>query len=100
NANAFFGELLRWEIAASMLEAAKPDAEPPAGDVNLEPSLRAGGLALFASPEHAAALRKAAATLGAASASSPAAWIAAHFALGESGKDYAGLLAWLGPSDE
>ncbi len=94
-----FGALVRWEIAsatmAALLEVAPPgsaaapfNAEAPLADsaappAVAEPSLRARGLALFADPVHAQVLRKAAGTLGAQSAASPASWIASHLALAE-----------------
>ena len=53
---------------------------------SMEPALRTQGLALFASPEHAHILRKAAGTLGQKVAESPAGWIAAHLALGDPGQ--------------
>src|SRR6266852_2204267 len=109
------GEFLRWEIATAVMGAVleidpfdEPDVAvakektkellsggklPPA-----EPALRAGGLALFCSPEHAAVLRKAAGTLGGPSASSPVTWIAAHLALGDEG-DYVAQLGYVVPDD-
>ena len=85
---ALFGELVRWEIAAATMGALldvppteKPEAEAPSA----EPSLRANGLALFADPVQAQILRKAAGTLGAQAAASPASWIAAHLALADPG---------------
>jgi transaldolase/glucose-6-phosphate isomerase len=109
------GEFLRWEIATAVMGAVleidpfdEPDVAvakektkellsggklPPA-----EPALRAGGLALFCSPEHAGILRKAAGTLGGQSASSPVTWIAAHLALGEEG-DYVAQLGYVVPDD-
>ena len=116
---AIAGELLRWEIATAIAGAVTevdPFDEPNVTESKektkallgsaqggklaaVEPSLRGAGLSLFTSPSHAAVLRKAAATLGGASASSPAHWIAAHLALGAEG-DYVALLAYLLPSDE
>jgi transaldolase / glucose-6-phosphate isomerase len=112
---AIAGEFLRWEIATTVMGAVleidpfdEPDVAvakektkqllsggklPPA-----EPALRAGGLALFCGPEHAAILRKAAGTLGGQSASSPVHWIAAHLALGDEG-DYVAQLGYLVPDD-
>jgi transaldolase/glucose-6-phosphate isomerase len=112
---AIAGEFFRWEIATSVMGAVleidpfdEPDVAvakektkallsggklPPA-----EPALRAGGLALFCSPEHAAILRKAAGTLGGQSASSPVHWLAAHLALGDEG-DYVAQLGYLVPGD-
>jgi len=109
------GEFLRWEIATAVMGAVleidpfdEPDVAvakektkellsggklPPA-----EPALRAGGLALFCSPEHAAILRKAAGTLGGQSGSSPVHWIAAHLALGDEG-DYVAQLGYVVPDD-
>ena len=109
------GEFLRWEIATAAMGAVleidpfdEPDVSvakektkellsggklPPA-----EPALRAGGLALFCGADHAAILRKAAATLGGKSASSPVHWIAAHLALGHEG-DYVAQLGYLVPDD-
>jgi len=109
------GEFLRWEIATAVMGAIleiDPFDEP---DVSVakektkeilaggklgaaEPALRAGGLALFCSPEHAGILRKAAGTLGGQSAGSPVHWIAAHLALGHEG-DYLALLGYLVPDD-
>ena len=109
------GEFLRWEIATAVMGAVleidpfdEPDVAvakektkellsggklPPA-----EPALRAGGLALFCSAEHAGILRKAAGTLGGQSASSPVTWIAAHLALGNEG-DYLAQLGYVVPDD-
>src|SRR5438477_589782 len=56
------------------------------GSPQPEPSLRSQGLALFAAPDHAQVLRKAAGTLRSAAAASPAGWIAAHLALRERGR--------------
>ena len=81
------GALVRWEIAAgalgALLEVAA--AAPAAGAPVSEPSLRAGRLALFTDGVHAQILRKAAGTLGAKAAESPASWIAAHLALADGG---------------
>src|SRR5205807_9607852 len=63
-----------------------------------EPALRAGGVAVFCSPQHAAIVSKAAGVLGAQATRSPAHWLAAHLALGEPG-DYVALLAYLPPAD-
>jgi transaldolase/glucose-6-phosphate isomerase len=110
------GEFFRWEIATAVMGAVleiDPFDEPnvaeskektkallAAGTASpQEPALRSQGLALFASPEHARVLRKAAGTLGSASSSSVSGWIAAHLALGEEG-DYVALQAYLPPSDE
>ena len=79
------GALVRWEIAAATLgallggAAAAPASAAPVS----EPSLRAGGLALFADAVQSQILRKAAGTLGAKAAESPASWIAAHLALAD-----------------
>ena len=83
---ALTGEFIRWEIAATAMGALL-DLPPSAGVAALltEPSLRAQGLALFTDPVRAQILRKAAGTLGAASAASPASWIAAHLALADQG---------------
>src|SRR5258708_39599282 len=78
----------------ALLAGVKDGKLPPA-----EPALRSQGLALFASPEHAQVLRKAAGTLGSAAAASAPGWIAAHLALGEEG-DYVALQAYLPPADE
>jgi transaldolase/glucose-6-phosphate isomerase len=116
NRVALAGEFLRWEIATAIAGAVTgvdPFDEPNVTESKektrallatgklppLEPSLRAGGLALFASGPHSAVLKKAAATLGADKGASPAHWIAAHLALGEP-HDYVALLAYLPPSDE
>ena len=112
--NALAGELLRWEIATAIAGAVlevDPFDEPNVTESKektrallsgkpapFEPSLRAGGLALFTSPPHAELLRKAASTTG--GGASPAHWIAAHLALGDAGSDYAALLGYLPPSDE
>jgi hypothetical protein len=109
------GEILRWENATAVMGAVQendPFDEPNVAESKektkallkeapaaREPSLRAQGLALFASPEHAQVLRKAAGTLGAPASTSPAGWIAAHLALGDPG-DYVALMAYLPPSDE
>jgi transaldolase / glucose-6-phosphate isomerase len=109
------GEFLRWEIATTLMGAIleiDPFDEPDVAVAKektkqllssgklpaAEPALRAGGLALFCSPEHAAILRKAAETLGKKSGSSPVHWIAAHLALGEEG-DYVAQLGYLPPDD-
>src|SRR5205085_511508 len=109
------GEFFRWEIATAAMGAVleiDPFDEPDVAVAKqktqqilqqspapLEPSLRSQGLALFAAPDHAQVLRKAAGTLGAAAAASPAGWIAAHLALADAG-DYVALQAYLPPSDE
>src|SRR6267143_352049 len=110
------GEFLRWEIATAVMGAVleiDPFDEPNVSESKEktkallsagalpapEPALRSHGLALFASAEHAQVLRKAAGTLGSEAASSPAGWIAAHLALGESG-DYVGLQASRPPDAE
>ena len=110
------GELFRWEIATAVMGAVleiDPFDEPNVAESKektkallaagtpppQEPALRSQGLALFASPEHAQVLRKAAGTLGSAAAASAPGWIAAHLALGEEG-DYLALQAYLPPSDE
>src|SRR5712671_863142 len=109
---ALGGEFLRWEIATAIMGAVievDPFDEPNATESKektkallaqaqqaggklpaAEPALRANGLALFCSPEHANVLRKAGA--------SPAQWIAAHLALGKAG-DYVALLAYVTPDD-
>jgi glucose-6-phosphate isomerase len=109
---ALGGEFLRWEIATAVMGAAievDPFDEPNVTESKektkallaqaqqaggklppTEPALRANGLALFCSPEHANLLRKAGA--------SPAQWISAHLALGKPG-DYVALLAYLTPDD-
>ena len=92
------GEFARWEIAAGVMGAllGAPHAPEPAlaEAAAPEPALRARGLALFAEPGHAELLQRAARTLGASAAESPAGWIAAHFALADEG-DYAALVAFL-----
>ncbi|SRR6266851_3848924 len=113
------GEFLRWEIATAVMGAiieVDPFDEPNVTESKdktkallagvkdgklppAEPALRSGGLALFASPEHAQVLRKAAGTLGAPAAASAAGWIAAQLALGDD-RDYIALLAYLRPSDD
>ncbi|TMA26784.1 MAG: bifunctional transaldolase/phosoglucose isomerase [Deltaproteobacteria bacterium] len=106
------GEFLRWEIATAVMGALleiDPFDEPNVAEAKektkailrqpqaaLEPSLRAQGLALFASPEHGQVLRKGAGTQAAAT---PAGWIAAHLALAQPG-DYVALLAYLPPTGE
>src|SRR5258708_14314895 len=77
----------------ALLAGVKDGKLPPA-----EPALRSGGLALFAAPDHAQVLRKAAGTLGAATAASAAGWIAAQLPLGDEADSIA-LLASLPPSD-
>jgi hypothetical protein len=74
----------------SLLEVAPPPA-PPGAEVPLEPALRADGISLFAAPNHALVLRKAAGTLGAKVAASPQGWIAAHLALADQG-DFVALI--------
>ena len=108
-------ELLRWEIATTLMGALleiDPFDEPDVAAAKektrqllsggklpaAEPALRGGGLALFCSPEHAAILRKAAETLGKKSGSSPVHWIAAHLALGEE-DDYVAQLGYVAPDD-
>ncbi|HEY6050387.1 MAG TPA: transaldolase, partial [Thermoanaerobaculia bacterium] len=112
---ALGGEFLRWEIATAVMGAVlevDPFDEPNVTESKektkellaqaassgrlppQEPALRGGGLALFCSREHAAALRKAAGDKG----RNPAQWIAAHLALGKPG-DYVALLAYLVPDD-
>ena len=109
------GEFLRWEIATAVMGAVleiDPFDEPNVSESKektrellsaalppQEPALRSQGLALFASPEHAQVLRKAAGTLGSAAAGSPAGWIAAHLALGDPG-DYVALQLYLPQNDE
>ncbi len=115
DAHELGGEFLRWEIATAAAGAVleiDPFDEPDVaaskqktqellerGLSPQEPSLRSQGLALFASPEHAQILRKAAGTLGAAAAASAPGWIAAHLALGDAG-DYVALQAFFAPNDE
>ncbi len=116
--NSLGGEFLRWEIATAiagavmgldafdepnvteskektkaLLGAAKGGTLPAE-----EPSLRANGVAVFASAAHANILSKAAGTLGPEATRSPAHWLAAHLALGEPG-DYVALLAYVVPDD-
>jgi len=109
------GEFLRWEIATAVMGAVleiDPFDEPNVSESKektrellsaalpaQEPALRSQGLALFASPEHAQVLRKAAGTLGAATAGSPAGWIAAHLALGNPG-DYIALQLYLPQTED
>jgi transaldolase/glucose-6-phosphate isomerase len=104
------GEFLRWEIATAVMGALleiDPFDEPNVAEAKektrailrqpqsaLEPSLRAQGLALFASPEHGQVLRK-----GSGTSATPAGWIAAHLALAAPG-DYVALLAYLPPTAE
>jgi len=107
------GEFLRWEIATAVMGAVldvDPFDEPNVSESKdktralisagplpaQEPALRSQGIALFASPEHAQVLRKAAGTLGAAAAASAHGWIAAHLALADAG-DYVCLQAYLAP---
>ena len=109
---ALGGEFLRWEIATAVMGAmieVDPFDEPNVTESKektkallsqaqqaggklppAEPALRANGLALFCSAEHANILRKA--------GGSPAQWIGAHLALGKPG-DYVALLAYLTPDD-
>jgi len=109
---ALGGEFLRWEIATAIMGAVievDPFDEPNVTESKektkallsqaqkaggklppTEPALRANGLALFCSAEHANLLRKA--------GGSPAQWIAAHLALGKPG-DYVALLAYVPPDD-
>src|SRR5207253_10125836 len=85
------GEVLRWEIATAVMGAVleiDPFDEPDVAESKektkallsagalpaQEPALRSQGLALFASPAHAQVLRKAAGTLGSATAASAAGW--------------------------
>jgi len=108
------GEFLRWELATAAMGAVleiDPFDEPnvaeskdktksllSAGTLPSEkPALRSQGLALFASSGHAQVLRKAAGTLGSATAASPAGWIAAHLALADPG-NYVALQLYL-PQD-
>jgi transaldolase/glucose-6-phosphate isomerase len=110
------GEFLRWEIATAVMGAVleiDPFDEPNVAESKektkallsagtlpaQEPVLRSQGLALFASAEHAQVLRKAAGTLGSATAASPAGWIAAHLALGEPG-DYVALQIYMPQVEE
>jgi transaldolase / glucose-6-phosphate isomerase len=111
---ALGGEFFRWEIATAIMSAildidafdepnvaeskaktkALLDAAGSSGKLSVqEPALRGGGLALFCSPEHAAALGKSAGEQG-----DPARWIAAHLKLAKPG-DYVALLAYLVPTD-
>src|SRR5205823_5998125 len=109
---ALGGEFLRWEIATAVMGAmieVDPFDEPNVTESKektkallsqaqqaggklppAEPALRANGLALFCSAEHANILRKA--------GGSPAQWIGAHLALGKPG-EYVALLAYLTPDD-
>ena len=109
---ALGGAFLRWEIATAVMgalievdpfdepnvteskektKALLAQAQQAGGKLSpAEPALRADGLALFCSPEHANVLRKAGA--------SAAQWIGAHLALGKPG-DYVALLAYLTPDD-
>jgi hypothetical protein len=114
SAYALGGEFFRWEVATAimgailevdafdepnvteskektraLLEQAGSSGKLPAQ----EPALRGGGLALFCSAEHAAALRK-----SAGDKADPARWIAAHLKLAKPG-DYVALLAYLVPTD-
>jgi glucose-6-phosphate isomerase len=110
--NALGGEFLRWEIATAVMgavlgvdpfdepnvteskektKALLAEAQKAGGKLpSMEPALRANGLALFCSAEHANVLRKA--------GDSPAQWISAHLATGKPG-DYAAILAYLPPDD-
>jgi transaldolase/glucose-6-phosphate isomerase len=112
---AIAAEMFRWELATAVIGALleiDPFDEPDVavakqktqaaldhGPTAEEPVLRAQGTSLFATPEHAALLRKAAATLGTPAAASPAGWIAAHLSLGAPG-DYIAMQAFLTPDDE
>ena len=90
------GELARWETAAWVMRQLLPEQDLPASEpLPAEPALRAKGLALFASSDHAQVLRKVAGTLGAQNAVSPVAWIAAHIALAEEGDH----LSFFAPED-
>jgi transaldolase/glucose-6-phosphate isomerase len=108
------GEFLRWELATAAMGAVleiDPFDEPNVAESkdktksllsartlpSEEPALRSQGLALFASSGHAQVLRKAAGTLGSATAASPAGWIAAHLALADPG-NYVALQLYL-PQD-
>ncbi len=110
------GEFFRWEIATVVMGALleiDPFDEPNVAESKektkallsggalppQEPALRSQGLALFASPAHAQALRGAAARLSSAAASTPAGWIAAHLALANPG-DYVALQLYLPPDDD
>jgi transaldolase / glucose-6-phosphate isomerase len=112
---ALFGEFFRWQIATVVMALTlevepfgEPDVEASKAQTRAllkdpgtasEPSLRAQGLALFATPDHAQVLRKASGTLGAQAAVAPASWIAAHLALCDPG-DYLALIAFLPQADE
>jgi transaldolase/glucose-6-phosphate isomerase len=104
------GEFFRWEIATVIMGAIleiDPFDEPNVAEAkektkallaggklpSLEPTLRGSGVALFCSPQHAAALR--AATEG---ASDPARWLAAHLR-GAADGDYVALHGYVVPSD-
>jgi len=109
---ALAGEFFRWEIATVIAGAVlgvdafdepnvteskeKTRAVLAGGAASEEPALRAGGIAVFASPEHASILTRTAGVLGAEATRSPAHWLAAHLALGEPGH-YVALLAYLPP---
>lgn len=110
-------ELLFWERAAAAAAHAlsvDPEAEPDlwsgkdlakallaqvsGGKLPVaEPAIRADGLALFATPEHAQLLRRAAGTLGLEAAASPIHWLAAHLAMADEGDEIA-LRCWFPPS--
>ena len=85
-------EIARWRIANALVEELVEKPQTEAVTMPAEPSLRTRGLALFA--PHADILRKAAGTLGAAAAVSPAGWIAAHVALAEP-EEFVEFACWL-----
>jgi transaldolase/glucose-6-phosphate isomerase len=109
---ALGGEFFRWEIATVVMGALlelDPFDEPNVAEAKektkallaagklpkAEPALRAGGLALFCAPQHAAVLRKEA---GAQGASSVAHWLAGHLRTGGDG-DYVALQGYVVPTD-
>jgi hypothetical protein len=105
-------ELTRWEVAARVMGAAlemsaqssaaaisapgtisardaiSAQGAPSNGDAA---ALQSAGLSLFAAPDHATVLRKAAGFLGAQVAASAAGWIAAHLALADE-NDFVALI--------
>ncbi len=89
-------ELARWEAAAAVTARILDVGPARAAESTpeTEPALRAQGFALFTDAVQAQILRKAAGTLGAAAAASPAGWIAAFLALADAG-DYVALCAFL-----
>jgi hypothetical protein len=89
------GEIQRWRSVKAVLDQLLPPPAPVDGvPMPAEPSLVAGGLVLYAPPDHARVLRAAAGTLGQQAASSPAGWVAAQIALADPG-DHVALAAWL-----